>query len=53
MDIFGGDHKIGLHFGVISMHFGVFKVQNGGHIWGLVKFQIFFGVLEIPDIVFG
>ena len=59
MDIFffwggGGDHKIGLYLGVISMHSGVFKVQNGGYIWGLVKFQIFiFEVLEIPDIVFG
>ena len=28
------------------------KVQNGGYFWGLLKFQIFFGVLEIPDIFF-
>ena len=35
------------------MHFRVFfkvKVQNGGYFWGLLKFQIFLGVLEIPDI---
>ena len=29
------------------------KVQNVGYFWGLVKFQIFFGVLEIPDIFGG
>ena len=29
------------------------KVQNGGYFWGLLKFQIFFGVLEIPDIFGG
>ena len=29
------------------------KVQNGGYLWGLLKFQIFFGVLEIPDIFGG
>ena len=29
------------------------KVQNGGYFWGLLKFQIFFGVLEIPDIFWG
>ena len=37
------------------MHFRVFfkvKVQNGGYFLGLLKFQIFFGVLEIPDIFF-
>ena len=28
------------------------KVQNGGYFWGLLKFQIFFGVLEILDIFF-
>ena len=26
------------------------SVQNGGYFLGLLKFQIFFGVLEIPDI---
>ena len=25
-------------------------VQNGGYFFGLLRFQIFFGVLEIPDI---
>ena len=25
------------------------KVQNGGYFRGLLKFQIFLGVLEIPD----
>ena len=52
----GGNHKIRLYLGVISMHFGVFfkvKVQNGGGYFflgggGLLKFQIFLGVLEIP-----
>ena len=29
------------------------KVQNGVYFWGLQKFQIFFGVLEIPDIFGG
>ena len=52
----GGHHKIRLYLGVISMHFGVFfkvKVQNGGYFGGLLKFQIFFGVLEIPFFFFG
>ena len=29
------------------------KVQNWGSILGLVKFQVFFRVLEIPDIFWG
>ena len=36
-------------------HFRVFfkvKVQNGGYFFGLLKFQILFGVLEIPVIFF-
>ena len=51
----GGRHKIRLYLGVISMHFGVFfkvKVQNGGYFGGLLKFQIFLGVLEIPIFFF-
>ena len=43
---FGGHHKIGLYLGVISMHFRVIfkvKVQNGGYLLGLLKFQIFLG----------
>ena len=38
------------------MHLGSFlnvKVQNGRYFLGLVKFQIFFGVLEISDIYLG
>ena len=56
MDIFWGHHKIGLYLGVISMHFRVFikdKVQNGGYFRRLLKFQTFFGVLEILDIFWG
>ena len=37
------------------MHFKTFlkvKVQNWGYFLGLLKFQIFFGVLEIPDFFF-
>ena len=29
------------------------KVPNGRYFNGLLKFQIFFGVLEIPDIFWG
>ena len=50
---FGDRHKIELYKGVISMYFGSFlkvKVQNGEYFLGLLKFQIFFGVLEIPEI---
>ena len=34
------------------MHFRV-KVENGGYFLGLLKFKIFLGVLEIPEIVLG
>ena len=47
VDIFWGHHKIGLYLRVISMHFRSFlkvKVQNGD-IFGLLKFQFFWGVL--------
>ena len=50
-----GHHKIRLYLGVLSMHFWVFfkvKVQNGGILGGLLKFQIFFGVLEFPVFFF-
>ena len=53
---FGGNHKIGLYLGVISMHFRVFSQGQGtelGVFFGLLKFQIFLGVLEIPDIFWG
>ena len=55
MEIFRGHHKIGLYLGNISMHFRVFfmvKVQNREYIFGLLKFQMFFWVLEITDIFF-
>ena len=42
----GGHHRMGLYLGVISMHFR-------GYFLGLPKSQIFFGVLEIPDIFWG
>ena len=47
----GGHHKIRLHLGVFSMHFGVFlrsRVFGGGG----VLFQIFLRVLEIPVFFF-
>ena len=54
VDIFwGGHHKIGLCLGVIYMHFMVFSEGQGtewGYFLGLLKFQIFFRVLEISDI---
>ena len=40
-----------LYAGAISMHFMVSCLGQGtewGYFWGLVKFQIFLGVLEIP-----
>ena len=52
----GGHHKIGLYLGVISMHFRVFSEGQGtewGYFLGLLKFQIFFVVFEIPDIFWG
>ena len=56
VNIFWGHHKIGLYLGVISMHFRVFSEGQGTecwYFWGLLKFQIFFGVLKIPDIFWG
>ena len=29
------------------------KVQNGGYYFGLLRSQLFWGVLEIPDICLG
>ena len=37
----------------ILWYFLKVKVQKGGFGGGLPKFQIFFGVLEIPDIFWG
>ena len=54
---FGVHHKIGLYLGVISMHFSFFFLRSryrlGNIFFGLVNFQIIFGVLEIPDIFWG
>ena len=55
VDIFWGHHKIGLYLGVISMHFRVLSYGHcteWGYFWGLLKFQIFFGVLEISKFFF-
>ena len=49
---FGDHHKIGLYLEVISMHFRVFSEGQGTDwriFFGLLKFLILFGVLEIPD----
>ena len=56
VDIFWGHHKIGLYLGIISMHFRVFSQGQGtecGIFLGLLKFQIFLGVLENPDFLGG
>ena len=52
---FGGHHKIGLYLGVVSMHFRVLYSGQStelGIFFGLLKFRIFWGVLEVPDIYF-
>ena len=52
---FWGHHKIGLYLGVIFYAFyGLFlrSTYRMGIFFGLLKFRIFFGVLEIPDIYF-
>ena len=56
VDIFLSHHKIGLYSWVISMHFRVFsygQCTEWGIFFGLLKFQLFFGVLEIPVIFYG
>ena len=40
------------HFYAFYGFFLKVKVQNRGYFLGLLKFQILFGVLEIPDIFF-
>ena len=50
MDILWGHHKIGLYFGVISVHF---QGTEWAYFLGLLKFQIFIRVLEVPDIFGG
>ena len=55
MDIFGVYHIIGLYligsFLCILGSFHSVKVHNGGYFWRLLRFQIFFGVLEILDFL--
>ena len=47
MDISWGHHKFWTifrgHFYAFSWSFFKVKVQNGGYLFGLLKFQIFFG----------
>ena len=53
VDILGVYHIIKLYLRVISMHFRVFSFGHGTYgeyFLGLLKFQIFLGVLEILDI---
>ena len=54
---FWGHHKIDLYLGVISMHFWSFVrarySSNGGCFLGLLKLQIFLGVLDISDTFWG
>ena len=56
---FWGHHKIELYLGprsflcILGSFLNRVKVQNGGYFGGLLKFQIFFRVLEIPDIFWG
>ena len=52
----GGSSQNWASFRVISMHFRVFFKVKGtelGYFLGLLKFQIFFGLLDIPDIFWG
>ena len=56
MDFFwGSSQNLTISRGTFLCILGSFlkvNVQNGG-IFGSLKFQIFFGVLEIPDIFWG
>ena len=56
VDIFRGHHKIGLYLVSFLCILGPFLQVNGtvwGYFLGSLRFQIFFGVLAIPDIFFG
>ena len=55
VDIFGGSSRNWANLRVISMHFRVFLRSRYriGIFFGLLKFQIFFGVLKIPDVFWG
>ena len=53
VDILGVYHINGLYLRFISMHFRILFIRSRyirGIFWGLLKFQIIFGVLEILDI---
>ena len=53
---FGGSSQNWASLRVISMHFMVFFKVKGtelGYFLGLLRFQIFFWVLDIPDIFWG
>ena len=55
MDIFGGSSQNWTIYRLFLCILGSFlkvKVHNWGYFWGLLQFQIYFGVLEIPDIFF-
>ena len=50
IDLYQDIHKTdNVSFLCILGSFLEVQVLNGWYFWGLVKFQIFFGVLEIPD----
>ena len=56
VDIFGGSSQNWASLRVITMQFGVFFKGQGTELryfFGLLKSQIFFGGLEIPDIFWG
>ena len=56
MDICLGSSQNWATLRVISMQFRVFfkvKAQNWDIFGGLLKLQIFFGMLEIPDFILG
>ena len=56
VDIFWGSSQKWASLRVFSMQFRVIFLGQGtelGYFFGLLKFQIFFGVLEIPDIFWG
>ena len=55
MDIFlGSSQNLTIFRGLCTLgSFLKVNLQNRGYFLGLLKFQIFFGVLEIPDIFLG
>ena len=55
VDIFlGSSQNLTIFRGLCTLgSFLKVNLQNRGYFLGLLKFQIFFGVLEIPDIFLG